>query len=93
VKECLKFRIEGRVQGVWFRESTRQQAESLGITGYARNCADGSVEVLACGTGNSILKLRNWLEQGPPLAQVNKVEERLSNEPCAEGFTTGSFRK
>ena len=45
-----KFQVTGKVQGVWFRESTRQQAERLDLCGYAINCPDGSVEVLAYGT-------------------------------------------
>ena len=87
--ECRRFRIEGHVQGVWFRESTRQQAGLHGVTGYARNCPDGSVEVLACGTESALLLLRDWLDKGPPMARVSKVEERPSDEPCIEGFVTG----
>ena len=59
--QCRKFRIEGRVQGVWFRESTRKQAEPLGICGYAVNLPDGSVEVLACGEPEALDRLERWL--------------------------------
>jgi len=89
MNECRRFRVEGRVQGVWFRESTRQQASLHGITGFARNCPDGSVEVLACGTESGLLLLRDWLHRGPPMAKVSKVEEWTSNETSAEGFVTG----
>ena len=84
-----KFRIEGRVQGVWFRESTRQQAERLGIRGYAVNRADGSVEVVACGDGHSLDTLATWLRDGPPMARVTSVESMPYEGECPEGFSTG----
>lgn len=87
--ECRKFRVEGKVQGVWFRESTRQQAVRRGLTGYARNCADGSVEVLACGSPEALGALRDWLRSGPPMAQVSRVEERACDEPPPKSFETG----
>ena len=86
--ECRKFRIEGKVQGVWFRESTRQQAIRLGISGYARNQPDGSVEVLACGDPGVLDELAEWLRQGPPLARVSSIqcESVAVDEP--DGFFT-----
>ncbi len=87
--DCRRFKVEGRVQGVWFRESTRQQAAMHGITGYARNCPDGSVEVLACGSEQAVSALRNWLRRGPPMAQVTGVQEFPSTETCEDNFTTG----
>ena len=89
MNECCRFRIEGVVQGVWFRESTRQQADLLGISGYARNCPDGSVEVLACGPGAAIDGLRKWLHKGPPMAQVTGVDECSADVNCPENFVTG----
>jgi acylphosphatase len=68
-----RFRIKGRVQGVFFRESTRQEAINLSLTGHAINLADGSVEVLACGTSEAISALESWLQQGPPLSRVASV--------------------
>ena len=73
MSECWKFQVEGRVHGVWFRESTRQQAEKLELFGYAINCPDGSVEVLACGEAESIKILAQWLKHGPPMAKVTSV--------------------
>ena len=87
--ECRKFRIDGHVQGVWFRESTRQQAEPLGITGYARNMPDGSVQVLACGAPEALDELAAWLRVGPRLARVINVESTPADEPAPAGFTTG----
>jgi len=86
---CRKFRVEGRVQGVWFRESTRKQAESMGITGYAINCADSSVEVLACGTQEALDRLNDWLRQGPRLARVSSVSGTDVSCERPSGFTTG----
>ncbi len=70
----VRLRIEGRVQGVWFRESTRRQAQSLGVKGWVRNCADGSVEVLAEGTSEAVESIIQWSHQGPPAASVDKVK-------------------
>ncbi len=89
MSKCRKFRVEGRVQGVWFRESTRQQAEGLGITGHAINCADGSVEVLACGEPEALGRLAKWLHRGPPMAQVRSVTESDFEGNCPGGFLTG----
>ena len=89
VSECRKFRVEGRVQGVWFRESTRQQADRFGITGYAVNCPDGSVEVLACGEPEALASLGDWLRRGPPMAQVQSVTEMVFDGECPDRFSTG----
>lgn len=86
--ECRLFRIEGRVQGVWFRESTRREAEPLGITGYAKNRADGSVEVLACGEPDALDRLAAWLGNGPPLARVTRVEWSLAERERPAAFVT-----
>ena len=69
-----RFTIKGRVQGVFFRDSTRREAIALGITGYAANLPDGDVDVLACGDPGSIAKLDVWLRQGPPLSRVESVD-------------------
>ena len=66
--------ISGRVQGVFFRASTRDRARSLGLTGYARNLPDGRVEVLACGSESAVLALKDWLWVGPSAARVTAVE-------------------
>lgn len=70
---CIRCQIAGLVQGVWFRGSTRQQALRLGLTGYAKNLADGSVEVVACGEEGALRELQEWLWQGPSQAQVMSV--------------------
>ncbi|HWP94849.1 MAG TPA: acylphosphatase [Gammaproteobacteria bacterium] len=70
-KRCL---VTGRVQGVFFRASAREQALKLGITGYAENLPDGSVEVLVCGEPAAVQAMIDWLWQGPPSARVTNVE-------------------
>ena len=67
-------RVSGRVQGVFYRASTRARAQALGVTGHARNLPDGSVEVLACGEPAAVEALCEWLRQGPPAAEVTGVE-------------------
>lgn len=66
--------VSGRVQGVFFRASTRQKAIDLGCAGYARNLPDGRVEVLAVAEPDAVQSLIDWLWQGPPAAQVSDVQ-------------------
>ncbi len=68
-----RFIVTGLVQGVFFRASTRAQAQSLGLGGYARNLPDGSVEVLASGDAAALTALEQWLRHGPPQARVEHV--------------------
>lgn len=60
-RSCLRCTVSGRVQGVFYRASTRHAALDLGVVGWVRNLADGSVEVLACGDAAAVEKLREWL--------------------------------
>lgn len=68
--------VSGRVQGVFYRASTRQKAVELGLSGYARNLPDGRVEVLAVGEPAAVGSLIEWLASGPPAAHVADVEVR-----------------
>ncbi len=86
-REARKYIISGRVQGVWFRDSTRRQAESLQIAGYAKNLPDGTVEVLACGRSESLDALAAWLAEGPPLASVERVLESTAEFRELNGFS------
>jgi acylphosphatase len=67
--------IEGRVQGVWFRDSTRNEATRLDLTGWVKNRFDGSVELVAEGPGEKVEKFIEWCHHGPPIARVTKVHE------------------
>jgi len=71
---AARFLVGGKVQGVWFRASTREQALSLGLRGFAKNLDDGRVEVLAVGDAGALDALATWLRHGPPLARVDRVE-------------------
>ena len=73
---CYLAHVSGKVQGVYFRASSQQQAIEYGISGYARNLADGSVEVLLCGEQSNIDKMLAWLNDGPKQAQVNNVDSK-----------------
>jgi acylphosphatase len=78
---AARFFVSGRVQGVFFRASTRNEALRLGLVGYARNLADGRVEVLAQGEAVALTGLEAWLRQGPPMARV----DALQREPVEDG--------
>lgn len=87
--ECRRFRVTGRVQGVFFRGSTREEARKLGLTGYARNMQDGSVDVVACGDPAALDRLAKWLESGPPMATVAGVDASPIDYVSFRDFTTG----
>jgi acylphosphatase len=82
----LQLRITGIVQGVCFRASTQDEAVGLGLRGWVRNRADGSVEVVAEGPEEALQRLAGWCDHGPPGARVSEVERRW-DEP------TGEFRR
>jgi acylphosphatase len=65
--------ICGKVQGVFFRASAKEEADLLGITGFARNLSDGRVEVIASGEREKLIKFHTWLKQGPPFAHVQDI--------------------
>ena len=65
--------ISGRVQGVWYRDSCRAEAERLGVAGSARNLPDGRVEVIAEGEPEAVAALEAWCGLGPPRAAVVRV--------------------
>lgn len=89
-RECsmkrIRCSITGRVQGVWFRGSTRDRAVAFGVTGWARNEPDGSVTVLACGDDDAVERLVAWLHDGPRLARVDAVEVEDSDETPPPSF-------
>ena len=85
---CVRFMVRGRVQGVFFRASTREQALKLGVSGYAKNLPDGGVEVLACGSDPALDALQEWLRQGPPSARVENLAREAMPEQAMQGFTT-----
>ncbi len=71
--KTLHLQITGRVQGVWYRESMRREAERLGVVGWVRNCSDGSVEAVAQGPAEAVDALVKWAHAGPPQARVERI--------------------
>jgi len=70
----VHLKIEGRVQGVFFRANTQREASRLGLRGWVRNCADGSVEALAEGESRTVEEFVSWCRHGPSRAQVTRVD-------------------
>jgi acylphosphatase len=85
---AMRFLVHGKVQGVGFRWWVWRQATRLGLNGLARNLRDGSVEVIAEGSDSSLADLERVLAQGPPAAQVERVEKHnVPHEvPIPNGF-------
>ena len=77
---AARFFVEGVVQGVFFRASARREALQLGLRGYARNLADGRVEVLAVGDVQALERMAEWLKDGPPHARVDRLERIEADE-------------
>lgn len=87
---AARFFVAGKVQGVWFRASTREQALALGLRGYANNLGDGQVEVLAVGDEAALARLAEWLGHGPAQARVDRViREPAREDEAGEGFVCG----
>jgi acylphosphatase len=86
VSHCLRYRVRGRVQGVFFRAGTRDEALRLGLTGWVRNAGNGDVEILACGAEAGLTDLERWLWQGPPAARVEAVERLAAQELAPVDF-------
>lgn len=70
----VDLKIHGKVQGVFFRQSAKREADKLGLVGWVRNDSDGSVEVLAAGSKDKLDQFINWCKKGSEAAKVEKVE-------------------
>jgi acylphosphatase len=79
----------GRVQGVWFRAGTQEQALQLGVCGWVRNCPDGSVEIHAEGEKETLEQFIIWCRKGPPAAQVSNLDIEWVSP---QGLTTFKVR-
>lgn len=82
-------RVHGRVQGVFFRDSTRERARAHGVAGWARNMPDGSVEAVLEGEPEAVQRVVRFLRAGPPHARVERVE---LDEETPEGLRGFSIR-
>lgn len=78
--QCYRFLVAGRVQGVYFRQSTAELARQLGLQGWVRNLPDGRVEGLASGSSEALAALKTWLGHGPRMARVDDLQW-FSDEP------------
>jgi acylphosphatase len=83
-----RIRVLGRVQGVFFRASTAQVAASLALRGRAENLPDGSVLVHVAGDAAAIAELAAWLQRGPPLARVERLEVEVI-DPASRDWPAG----
>ncbi|MSO93599.1 MAG: acylphosphatase [Rhodospirillales bacterium] len=84
--KAVQVRIEGRVQGVWFRAWTAEQAKSRGLRGWVRNCRDGSVEAVFAGTPGAVDDMVRICWRGPPLAEVRKLTAGDAEDPGGTEF-------
>ena len=78
--------VDGRVQGVFFRAWTKEQADALGIAGWVRNCADGSVEALVAGEPDAVDAMVERMRRGPPAAEVERLTDEPSGDSPGDGF-------
>lgn len=85
-EESYRFVVSGRVQGVYFRQSTADQARALGLRGWVRNLPDGRVEGVAAGPAAALGQLQAWLRHGPSMARVDGLEWSSAGEQPAAGF-------
>jgi acylphosphatase len=80
-------KISGEVQGVFFRDSTRQKAEELGLAGWVKNVPDGQVEALFEGPPEKVREMIRWCEEGPQRASVENVDTNFEGASGdLEGF-------
>ena len=87
--QAARFFVSGRVQGVGFRAAARRRALELGLSGYARNLADGRVEAFVQGDPADIETFARWLQQGPPMARVEDVQSAETAIEETTGFGLG----
>lgn len=85
-EKAVRVVIEGRVQGVWFRGWTAEEARRLNIRGWIRNRRDGTVEAVFAGAAADVDEIIAACRQGPPMARVTAVETHACEAPAAPGF-------
>jgi acylphosphatase len=78
--------VHGRVQGVFFRDSTRERARSTGVSGWAKNRSDGAVEVVLEGAPDAVDRMTRFVQRGPGSANVDSVDTRDEEPEGLSGF-------
>ena len=89
-KKTIHAVVEGRVQGVFFRDYTCREAAKLKLTGWVRNRPDGSVETIFSGDGEAVNQMITWLHDGSPMSRVDHVH--IKEMDSEESFTTFDVR-
>ncbi len=79
--------MAGKVQGVYYRQSTKEKAQQLGVTGTVQNLRNGDVLIMATGTGEQLDQLVSWCKQGPPRAVVSDIQVEQKDTLRFNGFT------
>lgn len=87
MKSRIHVYISGRVQGVFFRDSTREKAREIGVNGWVRNMREGRVEAVIEGDEDKVNKMLEWCHEGPGSARVDKVEVSKEEPVGEEGFS------
>lgn len=88
--KAVRIQVYGLVQGVFFRASTKQEADRLGLKGWCRNEPDGSVLIIAEGSDKQLDQFEAWCNDGPEMARVDKL---LKDEVSAEGFADFQIKR
>ena len=81
VMDTIQIIIKGKVQGVWFRKSTKEKADELGVSGTVQNLPSGQVKVVAQGDKDALAVLIEWLKIGPKYAEVQSISKEPVDEP------------
>ena len=85
--QTLSIIVSGKVQGVWFRQSTKDKALELGITGEVSNQPDGTVKIIVTGTKEQLSLFTEWCKQGPPKANVTNLNVKELSLQSFKSFT------
>jgi len=85
-ERIVRVRIHGKVQGVWYRAWTGEEASELGLDGWVRNRRDGTVEAVFAGTAADVLRMLDLCRCGPPLASVDRIDVEDHGETPSAGF-------
>ncbi|WP_207513340.1 acylphosphatase [Longitalea luteola] len=86
MEQTISITVSGLVQGVYFRQSTKEKALELGVSGLVKNLPDGNVHIMATGTADQLDQLVHWCKQGPPHAKVSGVDVKQVDKQVFMSF-------